>query len=155
MSTFFLILHSWLRWLILIAAIWTIIQAISGMATRRPYGSADSKSSLFFSIFMDLQFLIGIILYFVNGWARNWTGGHIKEMMSNPAQRFFTLEHIVMMIIALILVHIGRSVVKKTSVDRKKHSKSLVYFGIAFILILLAVPWPFRIDLGFHPWFRV
>lgn len=155
MSTFLLILHSWLRWLILIAAIWTIIQAISGMAARRPYKAADHKSSLFFSVFMDLQFLIGIILYFVDGWAKKWTGGQLKEVMGNSAQRFFTLEHIIMMIIALILVHIGRSVVKKTSLDQKKHSKSLIYFGVAFLLILLAIPWPFRVDLGFHPWFRL
>lgn len=105
-------------------------------------------------IFMDIQFLVGIIMYFTEGWAKNWAGGQLKEVMANPAARFFTVEHALMMIIAWIIVHIGRSVVKKGKTDRDKHSKSLVYFGIAFILIILAIPWPFRTGLGMHPWFR-
>lgn len=153
MNSFFLILHSWLRWLIIIAAVWTVIRAIGGVAGHKPYKKADSKSNLFFMIFMDLQFLIGIIVYFIRGWANKWSG-NIGDMMGNSAERFFAVEHLVMMIIALILVHVGRNAVKKASIDRKKHSRSLVYFGIALILILIAIPWPFRADLGFHPWFR-
>lgn len=153
MNTFLMILHSWLRWLILIAAFWTIIRAIGGMAGHKTYTKADNKSNLFFMIFMDLQFLVGIILYFTGGWASKWSG-NVSAMMSNSAERFFALEHVVMMIIALALVHIGRNSVKKTSVDRKKHSKSLLFFGIALIIILIAIPWPFRTGLGLHPWFR-
>lgn len=154
MNTFLLILHSWLRWFILIAAIWTIVRAIGGLAGNKTYTAADNKSNLFFMIFMDLQFLIGLILYFTGGWAKNLTGGDMKQVMGNSAMRFFTVEHLVMMIIAWIIVHIGRSVVKKAQTDRKKHSKALVYFGVAFILIILAIPWPFRTGLGLHPWFR-
>lgn len=105
-------------------------------------------------IFMDIQFLIGILLYFIGGWAKNWTGGQIAEVMKNSAQRFFTVEHVAMMIIAWIIVHIGRGVVKKAQTDKIKHSKSLVYFLVAFILIILAIPWPFRTGLGIHPLFR-
>lgn len=154
MNTFLLILHSWLRWLILIAAVWTIVRAIGGLSGNKLYTNADNKSNLFFMIFMDLQFLIGLILYFTGGWAKKWSGGQISEMMGNSAERFFTVEHAVMMIVAWIVVHIGRSVVKKGKTDREKHSKSLVYFGVAFILIMLAIPWPFRTGLGLHPWFR-
>lgn len=154
MNTFLLILHSWLRWFILIAAIWTIVRAIGGLSGHKTYTAADNKSNLFFMISMDLQFLVGIILYFTGGWAKNWTGGQIKEVMGNSALRFFTVEHVVMMVVAWIIVHIGRAVVKKGKTDREKHSKSLVYFGVALILILLAIPWPFRTGLGFHPLFR-
>lgn len=155
MSHFLLILHSWLRWAVLITAVWTIIRAISGVASHREYTAADHKSSLFFMISMDLQFLIGILLYLAEGWARNWTGGRLAAVMNNTAARFFTVEHAAMMILAWIIVHIGRSVVRKASSAEVKHSKSLVYFGVAFILILLAIPWPFRHGLGLHPWFRL
>lgn len=154
MNNFLLILHSWIRWAILIAAVWTIIRAIRGLAGAKPYTVADNKSNLFFMISMDLQFLVGIIIYFTGGWAKNWSGGQIKEVMGNSALRFFTVEHIVMMVVAWIIVHIGRSVVKKGKTDREKHSKSLIYFGVALILILLAIPWPFRTGLGMHPLFR-
>ncbi|MGH2643549.1 MAG: hypothetical protein ACRDE2_06355 [Chitinophagaceae bacterium] len=150
-----LILHSWLRWVVIITAIWAIIRAISGLSNRNKiYNSADNKSSLFFMISMDLQFLIGILLYFIGGWAKNWTGGQIATVMQSSSLRFFTVEHEVMMILAWIIVHIGRSVVKRSRTDRTKFSKSLVYFLVAFILILIATPWPFRTGLGFHPWLR-
>lgn len=103
----------------------------------------------------DLQFLIGIILYFTEGWSANWTNGHLSETMHNSAARFFTLEHVVMMLIALIIVHIGRVVVKKAATDLEKHKKTLIYFGVAILLILLAIPWPFRHALGVHPLFRL
>ncbi|TAM99348.1 MAG: hypothetical protein EPN39_06785 [Chitinophagaceae bacterium] len=152
--SFLLILHSWLRWAVIITAIWTIIRAIIGLSGHKAYSSGDNKSSLLFMISMDLQFLIGILLYFIGGWAKNWTDGQIGEVMQNSAQRFFTVEHITMMVIAWIIVHIGRSVVKKAKTDKIKHSKSLVYFLVAFILIMIAIPWPFRTGLGFHPLFR-
>jgi hypothetical protein len=155
MNTVLQILHSWLRWFVLITAVWTLVRAIRGTAGHKTYAASDNKSSLFFMISMDLQFLLGLLLYFFEGWARNWTGGQLKEVMNNSALRFFTVEHLSMMVLAWIIVHIGRSVVKKAKTDREKHTKSLVYFGVAIILILLAIPWPFRTGLGFHPWFRI
>ena len=155
MSPFFLILHSWLRWLILIAAVWTVCRAIAGLSGGKAYTAADNRSNLLFMIGMDLQFLIGLVLYFVNGWAGRWTGGRLGEVMGNSAERFFTVEHLVMMVLAWIIVHVGRSVVKRAGTDKEKHSKSLIYFGIALLLILLAIPWPFREGIGLHPWFRI
>src|SRR5690625_2338516 len=150
MNSILLIIHSWLRWLILIAAIWTIIRAIGGMAGHKRYVKADGRSNLFFMIFMDIQFLTGIIIYFVRGWAKKWNGD-IGAMMGNSAERFFAVEHVLLMIIALVLVHIGRQSVKKANVDRKKHSRSFIFFGLALVLILLAIPWPFREVIG-RPW---
>ncbi len=152
MMNFLTILHSWFRWLILIAAIWTIIRAISGLAGHKNYLKGDRTSSLLFMIFMDIQFLIGLVLYFLGGWAKNWSGD-IAAMMKNSAVRFFTMEHVLMMIIALVLVHIGNTSVKKASVARKKHGRTLLFFGLAFIVILAAIPWPFREGLGVHTWF--
>ncbi|HEY6082784.1 MAG TPA: hypothetical protein VIU45_04945, partial [Chitinophagaceae bacterium] len=150
-----LILHSWLRWAVVITALWTILRAIKGISGKTPYMPADNKSNLFFMISCDLQFLIGIILYFAEGWSANWTGGRLREVMHNSAERFFTLEHVVLMLIALIIVHIGRAVVKKAATSQEKHKKTLIYFGVAILLILLAIPWPFRHALGAHPLFRL
>ena len=67
-----------------------------------------------------------------------------KEVMANGAMRFFAMEHAIMMIIAWLLVHIGRSMVKRADTDAQKHKRSLIYFGIAILLILAMIPWPFR-----------
>lgn len=152
MNSFILILHSWLRWLILIAALWTVIRAIGGMAGHKRYTKADNRSSLFFQIFMDLQLLVGILTYLLRGWTQRWSDP--AALMSNSAARFLAMEHVVLMVIAFVLVHVGRKSVKKANIDRKKHSRALLFFGLALLLILAAIPWPFRADLGFHPWFR-
>jgi len=64
--------------------------------------------------------------------------------MKDPYTRFFTMEHLTMMLLAWVLVHIGRASVKKGTTDAIKHKKMLIFFGIAIILILASIPWPFR-----------
>jgi hypothetical protein len=64
--------------------------------------------------------------------------------MKDAYNRFFSLEHGLLMIIALILVHVGRVSVKKAATPAAKHKRTLLFFGIAIVLILAAIPWPFR-----------
>jgi uncharacterized membrane protein YphA (DoxX/SURF4 family) len=71
----------------------------------------------------------------------------------NGFSRFFSMEHAVMMILAWLLVHMGRSMVKRTPTDAVKHKRSLIYFGLAILIILLMIPWPFRPEIS-RPWFR-
>jgi hypothetical protein len=146
-----LVLHDLIRWLILIFAFWTVISAITGLASKRVYTVGDSRSNFFFMLSMDIQLLIGLILYFTNGWFESLK--HISESMKDPMVRFFTIEHSVMMIIAWILVHAGRVSVKKASTSQSKFKKSLLFFGIALLIILIAIPWPFREAIA-RPWFR-
>ena len=100
---------------------------------------------------MDIQLLIGLILYFTNGWFERLK--HMGESMKDPMVRFFTMEHGVMMIIAWILVHAGRISVKKATTSQAKFKKTLLFFGIALLIILIAMPWPFREAVA-RPWFR-
>jgi hypothetical protein len=102
-------------------------------------------------ISMDIQLLLGLALYFMNGW---YTGlGNMGESMKEPMVRFFTVEHTFMMIVAWILVHVGRVAVKKAFNSSGKFKKTLIFFGIALLLILIAIPWPFREAIS-RPWFR-
>jgi hypothetical protein len=64
--------------------------------------------------------------------------------MKNSYARFFAVEHISMMLIAIILIHIGRSKTKKAISDISKHKTSFWFYFIALILILASIPWPFR-----------
>jgi hypothetical protein len=91
----------------------------------------------------DIQLLLGLVLYFNGSWF-NLLKTSAKEVMKDGASRFFAVEHISMMIIAWLLVHLGRSMVKRADTDAQKHKKSLIWFGIALILILAMIPWPFR-----------
>lgn len=138
-----LIIHSVLRWAVLLFGCWALINALTGVMSKRNYGANDNRAGLLFMISCDIQLLAGLILYF-NGMWFNMLRSNAKEVMHDSATRFFAMEHALMMIIAWLLVHIGRSMVKRAGTDAQKHKKSLIYFGIAIIIIVAMIPWPFR-----------
>ena len=147
-----LVLHNLLRWLVLLFGLWTLINAITGLSAKRAYTTSDNRSNLLFMIFCDIQLLLGLILYFNNQWFGKLTD-NMKAAMQDAATRFFSLEHGLMMIIAWVLVHIGRSAVKRATTDRSKHKKMLIFFGLALFLILASIPWSFRQEIA-RPHFR-
>ncbi len=150
-----LFLHSLLRWGVLLFGIWSIINALRGLTTKSVYTASDNRANLFFMICCDIQLLIGLALFFFNGWFTKVQEG-MGTVMKNNTARFFTVEHATIMIVAWFLVHIGRSVVKKTNSDQGKHKKALLFFGLALLLIIISIPWPFRAEVarpllrGFH-----
>lgn len=146
-----LVLHNLLRWAVLLFGLWTLFSAISGVIAKRNYTSGDSRSNFLFMLSCDIQLLVGLILYFTNGWAERLKdlGNNMKDANS----RFFTMEHSLMMLVAIILVHVGRVSVKKAITPAAKHKRTLIFFGLAILLILAAIPWPFR-DAIARPLFR-
>lgn len=148
-----IVLHSLIRWAVLLFGVLTLINALSGFIKKRVYTNSDDKSNLFFMISCDVQLLLGLLLYYGNGWFDK-----LKDLgnnMKNPYNRFFTMEHLSVMLLAWILVHVGRASVKRAKTDAAKHKKMLIFFGTALILILVSIPWPFRQVIGkplFH-WF--
>ena len=145
-------LHSFLRYLVLLAALWAIIQMASGLNGKKTFSAADKRPGLFFLIIVDLQLLVGLFLYFVGPWGfKNIQNQGFGEVMKNSTSRFFALEHVVGMAVALILVHIGYAITKKKDItDKKKFNKAFWLFLIAFILMIAFIPWPFRESLGRH-----
>ena len=147
-----LVFHNLLRWAIVGFGAWTLFNAISGIIAKRPYSGADNKSNLLLMISCDLQLLLGLILFFSNSWFEKIKINGMGAVMKNAADRFFIAEHGFMMIIAWILVHIGRSAVKKSD-ENKKHKKMLIFFGIALLLIFISIPWPNKGEVA-RPLFR-
>ena len=139
-------LHSGLRWLVLAILILAIISSVYKLFLKRNYKNADRRIAFFSMVALHLQFLIGIILYLVS--PKVVFAG---SSMSNSLLRFFLVEHIALMMIAVILITIGYSKAMKISDDSAKHTRILVFYLIGFILILLAIPWPWM-SLG-GSWF--
>ena len=107
-----LALHNIVRWVILLFGLWALINALTGVLGKRDFTAGDNRSSLLFMISFDIQLLLGLALYFGNSWF-TMLKDNAKEVMQNDTMRFFAVEHGFMMIIAWILVHVGRSSVKK------------------------------------------
>lgn len=138
-----LVIHSILRWAVLVFGVWAVLAAVAGLVSKKPYSSGNNKTGLFFMICCDIQLLLGLILYFTGMWFENLKN-HAGEVMKDAVERYFSVEHALMMIIAWLLVHVGRSMVKRAGTDAQKHKRTLIYFGIALVIILLMIPWPFK-----------
>ena len=133
--------HNMFRWLVLLALVFSIFLAFSGWFGKRNWNKADNISGLLLTIFMDIQFLIGIVLYAFVSPITKVAFQNFGAAMKNADLRFYAVEHILMMVVALILVHIGRSKSKKAVSPLKKHRAAAIFYGISLILILAAIPW--------------
>jgi hypothetical protein len=133
--------HNLFRWLVLLAAFFAIALALTGWLGRKPWSKKDNIAGLLFTIFVDIQFVIGMILYlFVSPFTKA-AFADFGAAMKNSVLRFYAVEHILLMVAALALVHIGRVKAKKEIVAWKKHRTAAIWYGIAFILILAGIPW--------------
>ncbi len=149
MHTGLLHIHSALRWVVFILMIATIIDSL--MRMYRPFKENERKLALFTLISLHTQLLIGLILYFVSPMISQFLeAGHV---MKNPVARFYIVEHLVGMCLAITLVTVGYSRAKKQSEHWSKHRIIFFYYLAAFILILLSIPWPFREAGAGRGWF--
>ncbi|MCG6185884.1 hypothetical protein [Maribellus maritimus] len=133
--------HNMFRWLVLLALVLAIVLAYAGWFGKRDWKKTDNLTGLLLVIFMDVQFLVGIILYAFVSPLTKAAFADFGAAMSNPDLRFYAVEHILMMIIALAIVHIGRSKSKKAVSPSKKHRLAAIFYTIGLILILAAIPW--------------
>jgi hypothetical protein len=138
-----LFLHSNLRWAILILAVLVLVKAFNGIGQKSPFEESDRKVGLFFMISCDIQLLLGLILYFSNGWFSSLTS-NTAEVMKTAATRYFAIEHLSVMLVAWVLVHVGYAKIKKGVGAVETHKTSLIFFGIALILMLSRIPFTGR-----------
>ncbi len=143
MNTGLLHLHNLLRWVILITLLLSIVKLISG-------GNA-LKTSKILLISAHTTLVLGLYQYFFGplGYKLISTStGGMKDVMKDAVSRFWAVEHISSMIIAIALITIGHIRLKKGG----KASLTATFYLIALLLILSAIPWPFREGIG-RPWF--
>lgn len=144
----FLKTHSYLRWVVLILALITVVKYLNGWLQKKSFTASENKISLFYSIAMDIQLIVGLVLYLFLSPITN--SFHID--MKDTFSRFWGMEHITMMILSVALVHIGRVMVKKAKTDSYRFSKGTIYFLLSLLIMLASIPWPFREIIG-RPWF--
>lgn len=138
-----LFIHSWLRWGVLILALIVIFRSLNGWLNRKAYTPGDNLSAVLFISFMHLQLVIGLLLYFVyspfgqQAFANNGVGAVMKD----GNLRFWAVEHITTMILAVVLAQVGRSRSKKAVEAIKKHKNLAIFTIIALVLVLIRVPW--------------
>ena len=135
--------HSWLRWIVVLLVLLVVVAAIAKKVADANGRTAAVRLSPFAIIAIDIQFLIGIVLYvFLTPHMANLlqSGGAV---MRNSVLRYWSVEHAFGMIILTALAHIGRVKMKKAATPELANKRALVWFGIVLAILLITMPWPF------------
>ena len=131
--------HSGLRWIVLILLIVAIVGAWQQWKKKSHYEPKEQKLALFTLIVSHLQLLLGFVLYFISPKVM-----FSAETMGNSVLRFFTVEHTLGMIAAIVLITIGYSRAKRMAPTANGFKSLAIFYGIGLLLILISIPWPFR-----------
>lgn len=132
--------HSWLRWLVIATCLWSLLRA--AMSSGRPWTPADARSARIFVTTLDVQMLLGLLLYFVLSPFTRQAMGDMAAAMKVAALRFFLVEHLFGMLVAIALAHIGAAKIRKARTDAQRHRTVLIFFTLALIAIFASIPWP-------------
>ncbi len=141
MYTGFLHLHNTLRWLILLSLVITLVKYVSGWLANQPWKKTDNILGIVFTSLMDLQLLTGLVLYFFLSPVTKLAMSDFGAAMKDSGIRFYAVEHFSMMLIAVVLVHIGRAKSKKAKTDLAKFKTATIFYLLALVIILAAIPW--------------
>ena len=150
--TISLFLHSWNRWLILIAGVLVIASAIKGLTSKMPYSPFQKRWALIFLGSLHLQLLVGLLMYFFLSPLTIQALSDFGAAMKDSVLRFWAVEHSFVNLIAIVMVQAGNIMVKRTPGSKGKHKRTLIWSGIALLLILAMIPMGM---MGVErPWFR-
>jgi hypothetical protein len=141
MATGLLHLHNLLRWVILITLFLSIYKLWS---KQNALGVSkilliSAHTTLILGLYQYISGAVGLQLIKAAG---------MGAAMKDAATRFWAVEHIFSMVLAIALITIGHVKYKKS----KQSGATMVLYMIALLIILSAIPWPFRAGIG-RPWF--
>ncbi len=123
--------HSGWRYLVLVLLLLAIANAFSGWLGKKPYTEGNRKLNVFTLISAHIQLVLGLALYFMNNW--------YKVDSSIPMGRYWKMEHISMMIFAIILITVGNARSKRFDSAVAKHKTIAIYFTLALLVIVAAI----------------
>ncbi|MFN2150419.1 MAG: hypothetical protein ACK2T5_02400 [Anaerolineales bacterium] len=135
--------HNVVRWIVVILGLVAVIRSFWGWLGKKEWNTTDRKIGVFFTSAMDVQLLLGVILYFVFS---NWGLKAILEkgmsfVMGESQYRFFGIEHAFYMILAVVFAHLGSMLPKKVEASPAKFKRAALWFFLSFLIILIAIPW--------------
>jgi len=152
MYPFLLALHSLVRWFVLGVLVFAIVRTYRGWLGNKIYTKFDERVRWVTATIAHIQLVIGLWLYFISPIV-NYFLHNFREAVGQRQIRFFGMEHITMMLTAIILITIGSAKAKRKTTDKEKFKTMAIWFSIALFIIFVSVPWSFS-PLTSRPSFR-
>jgi uncharacterized membrane protein len=141
MYTFLLAFHNIVRWVALFLGIFVTASGLFGWFGKRTWTQTNRRMAVFYTSAMDIQILIGLLLYIFFSPITQSAFQNFSAAMSSPELRFFALEHTFYMLLAVVFAHLGSVFARKAEQDSVKFRRSAIWFGLSLLLLLLGMPW--------------
>jgi hypothetical protein len=146
-------IHSFFRWLVLISLLYALYRSYTGWFTNSTFSKLDNFTRHTTATIAHIQLILGLSLYFISPLVSYFLH-HYTEALHDREMRFFGMEHITMMLIAISIITIGSILAKRKQADKQKFKTMAVWYTIALLVILTSVPWPFS-PIVSRPYFRM
>jgi len=152
MYIFLLTIHSLFRWLVLMSLLFAIYRSYSGWFNGKSFTAFENSVRHVTMTIVHIQFLIGICLYFVSP-VVDYFLHNFKDAVHERQIRFFGMEHVTMMVIAVTVITIGSMSAKAMGADKEKFKTIAIWYTVGLVIIFLSIPWAFS-PFTSRPYFR-
>ena len=133
-------IHSYWAYIVLGVLLLAILNAFIGRFSKKPFTIKDLRISLFALIVTHIQLLIGLILYFVSPRFSAWQEG-MGTVMGDSTLRLYLVEHPITNILAVILITMGWSMLKRQTESGKRFMRIGLFYLLGLVLLLSRIPW--------------
>jgi hypothetical protein len=140
-NTFYILfkhLHAIMRWLLLGFLLVTLIISLTHLIRRRGLNTTGILTARYSFISAHIQLLAGFVLYIISPKVV-----FSASSMQSPILRFFLVEHVLLMLVAVTLLTVGFIKMNKRIGSYVSPHVVFWYYLAALILILAGIPWPF------------
>ncbi|MEM7484149.1 MAG: hypothetical protein AAF348_02980 [Bacteroidota bacterium] len=137
-----LVIHSILRWLVVLSLLLSIGIALRGYLTNRTFSPTDNKIRHWSATIGHIQLIVGMLLYLKSPIAQ-YLYTDFNDAIANWQILFFSVIHSLLMLIAIVVLTLGSAFAKRKATDKLKYKTILVWYTVAFLIIFIAIPWPF------------
>lgn len=144
--------HSLFRWVVLATLVYAIYRAYRGWFSGRSFTRSDNSVRHVTATVAHIQLVLGVWLYFISPVVSYFLNNY-RDAVHEGQIRFFGMEHITMMLVAITLITIGSAKAKRKSTDREKFRAMAIWFSVALFVIFVSIPWPF-LPFAPRPYFR-
>jgi hypothetical protein len=141
MYSVFLAIHNILRWVVLIVALVAVVRAYMGWFGKKEWTPTDRKVGMFVGMSIDIQLLVGLLLYIFFSPLTRAVFQDFGAVMGIADLRFFAVEHVFYMVLAVVFAHLGSILPRKVEDALAKHKRAALWFTLMLLIVLAGIPW--------------
>jgi hypothetical protein len=140
--------HGAWRWVVVIAGIVAVTDALRGIVLAKPWEPGGTWPGRLFGIAVDIQVAMGAVLYLALSPLTTLTPGLSGAANTGGETMFFAVTHAAVMGAAFVCVHIAAVMVRRGRGDVARRRRAALLYGLTLGLILVGIPW-------WRPWIRL